>query len=106
MSRLMSMARRLRGDDVAAVRADIAAIRSQITEIRDGLNHLGVVIGELNHDIRTGSEAGLPLFLGYAERFRTDAETVVGASVTIDRQLRRLSDEVDRLRRSDPAEDV
>jgi len=28
----------------------------------------------LNHDIRSGSEASLPLFLGYLDRLRLDEE--------------------------------
>ncbi|MET0663778.1 MAG: hypothetical protein ABWZ42_11660 [Ilumatobacteraceae bacterium] len=105
MSRLRSLARRIRGDDLAQVRTDITMLREQVTEIRDAVHHLGIVVGQLNHDVRSGSEEGLPLFLGYAERFRTDADTVVGAAVTIDRQLQRLSDEIDRLRGPDRRDD-
>jgi hypothetical protein len=81
---------RVRGDDVAA-------LRSEVRELRDVVMRLNHLVGELYHDVKTGSEAGLPLFLGYAERFRTDADTVVGASVVIDRQLQRLERQVDRL---------
>ena len=41
----------------------------------------------LNHDIRSGSESSLPLFLGYLDRLRLDADTAVAAAETIERQL-------------------
>jgi hypothetical protein len=75
----------------------VAALRNEVRELRDVVMRLNHLVGELYHDVKTGSEAGLPLFLGYAERFRTDADTVVGASVVIDRQLQRLERQVDRL---------
>ena len=85
-----SLMRRLRGDDLAALRAEVAELRQVVLQ----LNQL---MSELNHDVRSGSEQGLPLFLGYAERFRTDADTVVGASAVIERQLQRLTEQVDRI---------
>ena len=89
--------RRLRGDDLARLRADVATITTEITELRGVVGHLGELLATLNHDVRSGSEEGLPLFLGYAERFRTDADTIVGAVVVIDRQLQRLTEQVDRI---------
>lgn len=85
-----SLMRRLRGDDLMALRAEVADLRHVVLELHR-------MVSELNHDVRSGSEQGLPLFLGYAERFRTDADTVVGASVVIERQLQRLTEHVDRL---------
>ena len=85
-----SLMRRLRGDDLTALRAEVADLRRVVLELHR-------MVSELNHDVRSGSEQGLPLFLGYAERFRTDADTVVGASVVIERQLQRLTEQVDRM---------
>lgn len=48
------------------------------------------VVMALNHEVHAGAPTGLPLFVGFAERLRTDAETAVGAVEIIDRQLRRL----------------
>lgn len=42
---------------------------------------------ELNHDVRSGAEQSLPLFLGYLERLRLDADTAVAAVDVIERQL-------------------
>ena len=67
---LKAVLRRLTGADVRALRAE--------------------VVMNLNHDIRTGSEASLPLFLGYLDRLRLDADTAVAAAETIERQLAEL----------------
>jgi len=88
---------RLRGDDIAALRAEVAALR----EIVETTNHQVVenhrILSTLNHDVRAGSEDVLPLFLGYAQRFRTDADTMVGVTELIDRQLAAIEQQVDRL---------
>ena len=90
---LRALIGRLRGDDVAALRAEIADLRELILS----MNHaLGVLEG-LNHDVRSGSEQSLPLFLGYAERFRTDADSAIGAAVVIQRQVARLEQLIDGL---------
>jgi hypothetical protein len=95
------MVRRVRGDDLRAVRADVAAMRAEIAELRGVVHQMNHILGGLNHDVRSGVEGSLPLFLGYAERFRTDADTVVGATAVIDRQLQRIAEHVERL--ADPA---
>ena len=101
MSIVASVVRRIRGDDLADLRADLVELRTDLASMRSAMNHLDVVVGQLNHDVRSGAPEGLPLFVGYVDRLRVDAETVVGASVTIDRQLQRLADQVDRLAGSD-----
>ena len=63
---------------------------AEITALRESVDHLNHVVGQLNHDVRAGSPEELPLFLGFAERLRTDAESMISAAVLIDRQLRRL----------------
>ena len=57
--------------------AELKATNAQIAE----------VVMNLNHDIRSGSESSLPLFLGYLDRLRLDADTAVAAAETIARQL-------------------
>lgn len=74
---------RVTGRDMRALRADVAELRNQVALMTD-------VLQSLNHDIRSGSEASLPLFQGYAERMRLDADTAVGAAQLIERQIARL----------------
>lgn len=93
---------RLRGDDVAALTAEVAAIREvvlNINHIVTELQALQPVIMELNHDVRSGAERGLPLFLGYSERLRLDADTAIGATQVIERQLALLDE---RLNAAEP----
>ena len=71
---------RVRGDQVAALTAEVAALREVVLNI----NH---VVNQLNHDVRYGAERSLPLFLGYSERLRLDADTAIGATHVIERQL-------------------
>lgn len=87
---LRSSVRRIRGDE-------LKGLRGEVRELRLSVDHLNHVLGELNHDVRSGSDEVLPLFFGYAERLRTDADTVVSASAVIDRQLALLIECVDRL---------
>jgi hypothetical protein len=51
----------------------------------------------LNHDIRSGSERSLPLFMGYAERLRLDADTAVGAAQVIERQIALMQQRLDQM---------
>jgi hypothetical protein len=76
---------RVRGDQLAALTAEVAALREVVLNI----NH---VVTELNHDIRSGAERSLPLFLGYSERLRLDADTAIGATQVIERQLALLDE--------------
>jgi len=81
---------RVTGRDVRALRAEVAELRNQLTLMND-------VLQSLNHDIRSGSEASLPLFQGYAERLRLDADTAVGAAQLIERQIARLDQRLNDL---------
>ena len=85
---LKAIFRRLTGSDVRALRAEVAELKATNAQIAE-------VVMNLNHDIRSGSESSLPLFLGYLDRLRLDADTAVAAAETIERQLdemRELSD--------------
>ena len=77
---LKAIFRRLTGSDVRALRAEVAELKATNAQIAE-------VVMNLNHDIRSGSESSLPLFLGYLDRLRLDADTAVAAAETIDRQL-------------------
>jgi hypothetical protein len=81
---------RLRGDDTRAIGREVAELRDVVIEIRSMTAELHQVVMSLNHEVHAGAPTGLPLFVGFADRLRTDAETAVGAAETIDRQLRRL----------------
>ena len=77
---LKAIFRRLTGSDVRALRAEAAELKATNAQIAE-------VVMNLNHDIRSGSESSLPLFLGYLDRLRLDADTAVAAAETIERQL-------------------
>jgi hypothetical protein len=83
---------RLRGDQVAALAAEVAALREVVLNINHVVTQLQETVNELNHDVRSGAEQGLPLFLGYAERLRLDADTAIGATEVIERQLALLDE--------------
>ncbi len=78
---------RVRGDQIGAVAAEVAALREVVLNINHVVTQLQESLHELNHDIRYGAERSLPLFLGYAERLRLDADTAIGATQLIERQL-------------------
>ena len=77
---LKAIFRRLTGSDVRTLRAEVAELKATNAQIAE-------VVMNLNHDIRSGSESSLPLFLGYLDRLRLDADTAVAAAETIERQL-------------------
>ena len=77
---LKAIFRRLTGSDVRALRAEVAELKATNAQIAE-------VVMNLNHDICSGSESSLPLFLGYLDRLRLDADTAVAAAETIERQL-------------------
>ena len=90
---------RVRGDRVNAVAADTTALRAELAELRNvvlDINHMVTQLHEtvnaLNHDVRSGAEQSLPLFLGYSERLRLDADTAIGATQVIERQLALLDE--------------
>jgi hypothetical protein len=58
---------------------------------------IGDVLQSLNHDIRSGSERSLPLFMGYAERLRLDADTAVGAAQVIERQIDQIQQRLNQM---------
>ena len=64
---LKAFLRRLAGSDIRALRAEVAELKATHAQIAE-------VAMNLNHDIRSGSEASLPLFLGYLDRLRLDEE--------------------------------
>jgi len=66
---------------------DVRALRSEVAELRASVDAVSRVVMELNHDVRSGAEQSLPLFLGYLERLRLDADTAVAAVDVIERQL-------------------
>ena len=86
---IKAIAARITGRDVRALRAEVAEIRNQIQVIND-------VVQSLNHDVRSGADRSLPLFLGYAERLRLDSDTAIAATQNIERQIARLEEIVDR----------
>lgn len=88
MRAVRALLSRITGRDVRALRAEVAEIRNQVQVIND-------VVQSLNHDVRSGADRSLPLFLGYAERLRLDADTAVGAAQTIERQIARLEALID-----------
>lgn len=87
MASVKSIIGRLRGDQTAALAAEVAAIRELVLSINHVVNRTQDTVMELNHDIRSGAERSLPLFLGYSERLRLDADTAIGATQVIERQL-------------------
>ncbi len=108
MASISGLTRRLRGfaalpNEVAALREEMAALRETV----DPMNHVILTlvpaihhtVALLSHDVHTGSEEALPLFVGYAERLRLDADTAIGAAQVIERQLSELEHTIATLRR-------
>jgi hypothetical protein len=81
---------RITGRDVRALRAEVAEMRNQIQIMSD-------ILQSLNHDIRSGSERSLPLFMGYAERLRLDADTAVGTAQVIERQIDQIHQRLNQM---------
>jgi hypothetical protein len=97
MGRLAGVARRVRGVDKTLLAQQVADTREMVASINHRLGAVEEVLQALNHDVRTGAEDVLPMFLGYAQRFRTDADTMVGVTELIDRQLALITEQVERL---------
>ena len=87
---LRALVGRITGRDVRALRAEVAEMRNQMQVMSD-------ILQSLNHDIRSGSERSLPLFTGYAERLRLDADTAVGAAQVIERQIAQMQQRLDQM---------
>jgi hypothetical protein len=68
-----------------------------VAEMRNQIQVMSDILQSFNHDIRFGSERSLPLFMGYAERLRLDADTAIGATQVIDRQIAQLQQRLDQL---------
>ena len=97
MGAVRALVRRVRGDDVAELREHVLELRRVVESVNHEVAELHRVLHELNHDVRSGSGEVLPMFLGYAQRFRTDADTMVGVTELIDRQLALITAQVERL---------
>ena len=67
-------------------------MREVVLNINHVVTQLQDTVNELNHDVRSGAEQSLPLFLGYSERLRLDADTAIGATQVIERQLALLDE--------------
>jgi len=65
----------------------IAELRAQMDTVAQLVADLHRVVMELNHEVRSGGERALPLFMGAAERLRLDADTAIAATQVIERQL-------------------
>ncbi len=87
---LRALVGRLSGRDMRALRVEVAEMRNQIQVMSD-------ILQSLNHDIRSGSERSLPLFMGYAERLRLDADTAVGAAQVIERQIDQIHQRLNQM---------
>lgn len=73
--------------------------------MREVLLNINHVLLELNHDVRSGAERSLPLFVGYTERLRLDADTAIGATQVIERQLALIDERLATLEGSAAAVD-
>ena len=93
---------RVRGDQVSALTAEVAALREVVLNINHVVTQLHDTVNELNHDVRSGAEQSLPLFLGYSERLRLDADTAIGATQVIERQLALMDERLATLSGSEP----
>ena len=100
MASFKGLTGRIRGDQVAALSADVAALREVVLNINHVVIQLQDTVNELNHDVRSGAESSLPLFLGYSERLRLDADTAIGATQVIERQLALLDERIASLSES------
>ena len=72
-------------------------MRAEVAEMRNQIQVMSDVLQSLNHDIRSGSERSLPLFMGYAERLRLDADTAVGAAQVIERQIDQIHQRLNQM---------
>lgn len=76
---------------------DVRALRTEVAEMRNQIQVMSEILQSLNHDIRSGSERSLPLFMGYAERLRLDADTAVGAAQVIERQIDQIQQRLNQM---------
>lgn len=94
---MKGIAERVRGDDVKRLADEVAALRALVYEMNHRMTQIAEVVEGLNHDVRSGADQALPLFHGYLERVRNDAETSLGAAQVIERQLAKLDERIAQL---------
>jgi len=92
MASLQGLTSRIRGEHLAALSAEVAALREVVLDINHVVAQIQDTVNQLNHDVRAGAEQSLPLFLGYSEKLRLDADTAIGATQVIERQLALLDE--------------
>ena len=81
----------------ASLAAEVQALQGEVAELRVALADMAAVLQRLDDDVRPGSADTLPLYLGYAERLRVDAETSISAVSIIEQQIAELKDLMSRL---------
>lgn len=77
----------------------LGSLPEQVAELRAMVEQMNQTLMTLNHEVHSGAEESLPLFLGYSERLRLDADTAIGAAQVIERQLSELEQTIATLRR-------
>ena len=92
MASLKGLKSRIRGEHLAALTAEVADLREVVLTINHVVTQVQDTVNQLNHDVHAGAEQALPLFLGYSERLRLDADTAIGATQVIERQLALLDE--------------
>jgi hypothetical protein len=92
MASFKGLQARIRGDHLVALTAEVADLREVVLNINHVVTQIQETVNQLNHDVHAGSEQALPLFLGYSERLRLDADTAIGATQVIERQLALLDE--------------
>ena len=103
MASLQGLTSRIRGEHLAALSAEVAALREVVLDINHVVTQIQDTVNQLNHDVRAGAEQSLPLFLGYSEKLRLDADTAIGATQVIERQLALLDERLAATSGSDPS---
>ena len=94
---IMRRFRRLLRRGPGGLAREVADLRTSVEQMKAQLDTIDRVVQSLNHDIRSGADRSLPLFLGYAERLRLDADTATGVAQVIERRLAELEDRLDDL---------
>ena len=92
MASFTGLKARIRGDHLVALTAVVAELREVVIRINHAVAQTQETVNQLNHDVHAGAEQALPLFLGYSERLRLDADTAIGATQVIERQLALLDE--------------
>jgi uncharacterized coiled-coil protein SlyX len=89
--------RRLLRRGTGGLAHEVAEMRVAVEHMRLQIDTIDRIVQNLNHDIRSGADRSLPLFLGYSERLRLDADTATGVAQVIERRLAELEDRLDDL---------